>query len=382
MPTETEQLLRDRLRRVLDEVVAGPPPVTVVLRKGQAMRIGSRIAAGVAVVAVCAAGFATATGLGLLRKEPADTGPTVRHHHLPLPTLHVARLPEHARDGVIAAGSSTGKPWNDTWRIAIDRKSGRLYSVVDGGQPWTYKTLRQAGHLSGFASFYVAYHEAYSGLYGVVRSDVTKIVIRLNSGQVVDVHPVSAQGYRWVGLLFPLSLYTPKITVYAGRTELGHSFPYSWLPVTWLRPGQAGPARQSARVGAGFVPMNSRHDWSATVKAGPFGYCLSLTGREAKELDYDCLSPATVRRPGVHARTRTRPRGLARWLIGTASPGVAYVKLFVADGTTIKAPVVPVSGQDFYALAIVRGQVVTGWGAYDSTGHRLYGGVGAPRLVR
>ncbi len=271
MPTDTERLLRDQLRRVLDEAVAGPPPVTAVLRKGRAMRIGSRVAAGVAVVAVCAAGLATVTGLGLLRKGPADPGSAVRHHHLPLPTLQVTRLPERARDGVIAEGSSTGKPWNDTWRIAIDKKSGRVYGAVDGGQPWKYKTLRQAGHLSGFASFYVAYHEAYSGIYGVVRSDVTKIAVRFNSGQVVDVYPVEAHGYRMVGLLYPLGLFMSKVTVYAGTTELAHSFPESWLPVTWLRPGQAGPARQNARVGAGFVPKRSRHGWSAAVKACPSG---------------------------------------------------------------------------------------------------------------
>jgi hypothetical protein len=45
-------------------------------------------------------------------------------------------------------------------------------------------------------------------------------------------------------------------------------------------------------------------------------------------------------------------------------------------------PAVAVDGQLFYALALVRDQVVVRCGAYDPAGHKLYGGVGAPHTER
>lgn len=378
-----EELLRDRLDRLLGQVPAGPAPVDEVLRKGRRMRIGHRVLAATALV-VAGAAVAAATGLGLPRRHhSAPVAPSHPHHRQRFPVQRLFKLADQARGGVIAEGTSKGQGWNGTWRIWIDTRTGKVYDGLVGFKRWTAGSLSKSVHVDGIATYHDANIEAWGGDYAAVAPNVTKIVVTLDSGQRLTEHPVAAAGRRWVGQMTPLGLYVTTETAYSGRTELGHAVDFNGEPTTWLKPGQRGLAIQSRRVGTGTVPMHSRLRWSAVVQAGPWGYCMSLDGYQTFGLWADCITPAEAAAAGVKAVTGTyRPKGLARWLIGTAEPSVAYLKLDVADGTTIQAPTVAVDGQLFYALAIVRGQVVVSWGAYDPAGHKLYGGVGAPRIGR
>jgi hypothetical protein len=67
------------------------------------------------------------------------------------------------------------------------------------------------------------------------------------------------------------------------------------------------------------------------------------------------------------------------WLIGTARPPVAYLRLMLAHSTTLKVPVTVVSGHRFFATRI--GARVIRWGAFNAAGRELYGGSGPPDAI-
>ena len=374
-----EELLRDRLSRLLGQVPAGPIPVDAVLKRGTNMRIGHRVIAAAAVIVAGAAIAAAVAGLGHMRRHQTAPVTPITRQRQRFPVQRVFKLADHARHGVIAEGTSKGEGWNGTWRIWIDAHTGKIYDGLVGFKRWTVGSLSKSEHVGAIATFHNANIEAWTGTYAAVAPDVTRLVVTLNNGQKVTMYPVAAAGRRWVGLLTPMSVYAVSGHAYAGHTELGHMKTFGGLPVTWLGPGQTGLLVQSRRIGTGFVPMHSRQRWWAVVQAGPWGYCISLNPA-SYDLDpfYSCITPAQAASPGVKAVADTRPKERARWLIGTARPSVAYLRLDIADGTSIQVPTVAVDGQLFYALAIVRGQVVVSWGAYDPAGHRVYGGIGSP----
>lgn len=346
------------------------------------MRIGHRVFAAAAVVVAGAAVAVAVTGPGQLhRHHSAPVTPNKPHHQWRWPVQRLFKLAERAHDGVIAEGTSKGLGWQNTWRIWIDTRTDEVYAGIVGVKPWIVGSLSKSEHASGIATFHDATLEVTNGTYAAVAPDVTRIVVTLNNGQRLTLYPVAAAGRRWVGLLTVYG-YVLTGTAYAGRTELGHFVAFGGQPVTWLGPGQSGLPVQSRRIGTGFVPVHSRQRWSAVVQAGPWGYCISLNGDYSLEPADDCITPAQAAVPGVKHTEIYPPTGRARWLIGTAGPSVAYLKLDLADGTTIQVPTVAVDGQLFYALAIVRGQVVVSWGAYDLGGHKLYGGAGAPHVER
>jgi hypothetical protein len=70
------------------------------------------------------------------------------------------------------------------------------------------------------------------------------------------------------------------------------------------------------------------------------------------------------------------PAAIPRWIIGTASSSVAYLRLLQAGHVTARVPVTIVSGQRFYATRIDDGIIRRG--AYSAAGRKLYGGNGPP----
>jgi len=92
-------------------------------------------------------------------------------------------------------------------------------------------------------------------VFGIVRPEVTAIVVQMSGGREVSIRPVAAAGKRWVGLVVrPGSPEVVKAIAYPGRTELGYSVPFyggelrpGTYFLTWLRPGQPGPATRGAR---------------------------------------------------------------------------------------------------------------------------------------
>lgn len=100
--------------------------------------------------------------------------------------------------------------------------------------------------------------------------------------------------------------------------------------------------------------------------AGPWGYCVSLNVPVANGAEQNCLSVGALRDSAkviMHwGSLPTEPR----WIVGTAKPDVAYLRLTLAGGTTTRVAVSDVSGQRFYAIEIGRGPSITGWGAFNA----------------
>ncbi len=383
-----ERDLRTGIGVLLDDVRPSEAPVAAVLRKGRAVRLSRRLAlaGGSAVVAAVAVVVIAPVLWGGGRQPP------------------VARA---GRAGVIAAGSIHGHPW----RIVVDQKAGRL-CAGETGLRQSCVALRSLEHLSGLASLsgatvaeYLPHGLAGNGppvwdaLFGIVRPDVTKVVFTLtNSRQVrqlpgvsktvtwnstIGLRPVAAAGYRWVGLMFQfLGASVDKATAYSGTRELGYSVPFyggelrpGTYFVSWYAPGETGPAQESRYIATGGSGGN---DWGVYVDAGPWGYCVSLDAPVADGAQQSCWSPASLSaRPRVIMRGGS-PSAVPRWIVGTAGPSVAYLRVTLANGKSDKVPVAVFSGQGFYAMQIGPGPAIAGWGAYDAAGHRLYGGVGAP----
>ncbi len=64
-------------------------------------------------------------------------------------------------------------------------------------------------------------------------------------------------------------------------------------------------------------------------------------------------------------------------LVRLGSP-VSYLTVRLADGQTVRVPVVKVGGERLYGLVIARSQRIVSWSAFDSAGRRLDGGDGPP----
>jgi hypothetical protein len=374
-----ERDLRAGLSALLDDVQPGQPPVAAVLRKGKVMRLSRRlvVAAGVAV-AVAAAVVIPAALRGVGGQ---------------LPVSPVGKA------GVIASGRLEGQPW----RIVVDQKAGRL-CAGETGLRQSCVSLRSLERLNGpgslsLATVAVALHSAgmflglppWNALFGIVRPDVTRVVMSLSSDRSVTLRPVLMAGYRWVGLVFaPINadseIFVTKVTVYSGATELGYSVPAPvyydaiFRPgrdfVSWYRPGETGPAQRSGDIaGSG----SGSHFWDAHVDAGPWGYCVTLQAPDGNNgIPENCWSPASLRASARVIMRLGSPPAVPRWIVGTARPSVAYLLMELANGRSVKVPVAVFSGQGFYAMRIGPGPAITGWGAYNAAGRRLYGGIGPP----
>ncbi len=369
--------LRDRLSEALEQVSPSLAPVDAVLAGARRLRTTRRAIAGAGVVAVAAAAVAAAVilpGAGHRGTPPASS---------PTPTGPAGSV-------VIGSGSIDGQ----SWQVVVDQAAGRICAGVADLRR-SCVTLHGLGRVTGLASLAGTWVPVpgprqetmeppqWNAFFGPVRADVTRIVIRGSLGRSFDLRTVRAAGRRWVGVVLPSQgVGQISAVAYAGRTELGYSVPFvggalneGTYFISWLRPGQAGPAKATRYIATGGSGSSG---WSALVLAGPWGYCVSLNVPVANGAEQNCLSVGALRDSAkviMHwGSLPTEPR----WIVGTAKPDVAYLRLTLAGGTTTRVAVSDVSGQRFYAIEIGRGPSITGWGAFNAAGRRLYGGRGAP----
>ena len=345
------------------------------------MRTGYNLAISSAVAAVSLAGFAAAAQFG--HQHQPSSGQQGRHPHWK--KENIVRLGPVAKHGLFAEGIETGSGESATWKIRVDARSNQVRAQVTGGGPWYVGNLERSVNPGSIGTFYYSGIQGWPGVYGVVSKNVTRVAVTMNNHQTLNLYPVAAAGRRWIGLLMPLSARAMSFTAYSGKTELARAVSTGALPpVSWLRPGQKGPASQYTFIAKARVPSGSGHHlrWNSAVQAGPTGYCVALIVSLASRqgfLSENCMSPDTAQSAGVKEIV-SRP--FARWLLGTARPSVAYLKFDLAKGKALRAPAVLVSGQRFFGLALLPRQNVTNWAAYDKAGHRLYGGTGQPKVDR
>jgi len=319
--SEEELQLKARLDRVLGQVNAAPPPVAAVLRKGRIKRTGYHVAVSAAVIAVGLAGFAAVTQLGHMRQHEAPSTKPVRHHHASAhwPKERIVNLGPVAKNGVFAEGIVTGNLDPGTWKIWLDTRHNQIRERASSYGVYRVGKLKESVNPGSIGTFYPFSQVDWAGFYGVVSGNVTKVAVRLNDHQTVNLHPVAAAGRRWVGIITPIGVEPTAFTAYSGNTELGRALNFFSGTVTWLRPGQNGPATQTVRIGGGRLPNGTGHNSRVNlmVRAGPWGYCLPLP---LAAFPGACMSPDTARSSGVKAIVQISP--VTRVLAGTAGPSV------------------------------------------------------------
>ena len=357
--------LRERLNDELGRVEPSPAPVARVLRRAARLRRArlAGLSGGLAVV------VAAAVAAGLLAGGP-QPGPAF-----------------HARDGRAVIGH--GVIGGARWRVVADRSENKVCAGFPGLRQSCagLRPLQRPHDLGTFTGVDVV--EPHEGIYmeappvnsvfGTVRRDVTRVVVRA-VGRTFTARPVAFGGGRWIGLVLPLGGYLTRVTAYAGRTELGYLVPFSVGPMyspwtffaTWLRPGQRGP-RGASRI---IEPTGRRKNWNAELNAGSFGYCAFLDTPAGGARN--CWAPAALGGSARILLRTARPPAAPRWIVGTARPGVAYLRLRLAGGGSARVSVYDVSGQRFYAMQIAAAPRIVAWAACDAAGHRLYGGSGPP----
>jgi hypothetical protein len=298
--------------------------------------------------------------------------------------------PKPTRSGgavVVGAGTIDGRPW----RVTVDSTDAMLCAGVTGLQR-SCTGLGGLAHVSGPASLSGAAvavpgsftsfgPPTWNSVFGTVGRNVTRVSVQLLHGATVSLTPVAAAGYRWIGLVLPLSAWIDTVIAYSDSGELAYSVPAhggllrpGTYFVTWLRPGQVGPRQAERYLATGG---SGGSGWDALVAAGPWGYCVSM-GIPVSAPQENCLAAGLVA-SGVKVLMRWgSPPAVPRWFIGTAKPDVAFLRLTLASGGSIRISVAEVSGQKFYAMEVGAGQAIVRWGAFSGAGRWLYGGSGAP----
>ena len=240
MSTTDEQELRERLHGALEAVPPVSPPAAAILGRGQRIRRRRRISAGAALAAVIALG---ATLPGVMR--PAPAGPAAA------PAYHVTvNPPRPGVRGLIGSGTINGKPW----RVSLTG-SGRNITVSGPGLAYAAiapGTPPKGGDPVSFSGV----TGQLAALFGSLRADVTVVTMRLASGTLLTLHPVTYQGARWVAVALPLRMRVTNVIAYGRDGELAHAVPFHGASagnevVGWLRPGQPGRRRAAVTIASG-----------------------------------------------------------------------------------------------------------------------------------
>ena len=346
------------------------------------MRIGYNLAISTAVAAVSLAGFAAAAQFGHLHQHHAVTGKPGR------PSTHwkketIVRLGPVAKRGLVAEGIETGDNRTATWKIRVLPRHNMVTGQLTGSGVWYIGNLKKSVNPGAIGTFYNAATNGWPGVYGVVSNDVTRVAVTVGKHQTLNLYPVAAAGRRWVALLTPPGSARPTtFTAYSGKTELAHGINSAVGPVTWLLPGQHGLAKQARSLGGGKISARSGQEltWSLEAQAGPWGYDLMLNSQLGHNvfIGIYSMSPDTAKSAGVKQIANAGSPRLARWVLGTAKPSVAYLKFDLAGRKALRASAVLLEGQRFFGLPLAHGPKVTSWAAYDKAGHKLYGGTGLP----
>jgi hypothetical protein len=358
--------LRGQLTAVLEDVTPPAAPTAAVKRKGKAMRnrrrIGVAASLGVAVVAA-------ALVPGLLRQSKAPVPVPTQHKN---PKVTVRAVGRGASRGLIAQGAIDGKPW----RITLSWQGKNLCVNTSGNLPRNGCTLP-----GDYAAAWPATLDGTGGsteaLYGIVAGKVRRVTIALSDGVVLNLHPVRFAGRPWIGLELPAKLAVTRVAAFSNRGELAYAIPYTQigggLPSVenWLRPGEPAPRKFVRLIGSG---VSAGKRWSVTIHAGPWGQCAVIALPGGSE-GPNCWPP--TRQAGLITGTGD-PTVLPWWVVAAARPQVSYLTLSMTDGTTRRVPTVQVGSLRLYAIVITRGPLIARWAAYDASGHRLYGGQGAP----
>ena len=211
---------------------------------------------------------------------------------------------------------------------------------------------------------------------GQVRSDVSYLALNQPGGGVIYMNATRWHGHRWVGVVIPGSQQLRSVVAYSGRAEVAYAVPFLDNTVdVWLRPGQHGLARQTARIAAGV--LNGKR-WLFEGYAGPWGVCFRTSVGNGSCLDA--------------YGSRLRPGHVIEWLgcgglngadsefwNGQAASDVSYLRFRLSDGSVQRVVPVSLAGYRYFALAFDGHRHLTGWTAYGASGQVLGSGSVSPK---
>ena len=320
MSTDNEREIRDRLGAALGTITPPSPPVDAVLRQGRTIR--TRAGAGVA------AGLAAVVGLGV-----ALPG-LVAHVHAAPPVQPSYRVTVNP----VRGHAEQADLLRDDQRpaVAVRRAAGTTaQSSQNGpglasrrhGRPrpgWPAGLVRRVGSDSGADAQLLIAGRVRRGrqLPGPER---TRRADHRTSPRFAGMDSAgSASCSR-------CSLRLRSVVAYSDRGELAYAVPFTDNTINvWLKPGQRGLARQTARIAAGVLDGKR---WSFEGYAGPWGICLRTSAGNG-----DAAWRRTARGSGraiSSAGWAAAPRGAGSQVWnGQAAPDVSYLKFRLSDGSS------------------------------------------------
>lgn len=401
MSIGSESELRERLVAAALRYEPGPVRYDALLRQGRAIAVRRRVTAGVAVLLVAAVSVVTPLALRTAAGQPSPyTGS--RYHVTVYPARQAqALLPgasHSARPRLIAYGVINGQRWRLTLSVTANSPvagpvtiSGTGGYSSDYGEEFTQpRRATRSGPPAAMDEGSGTFPTFYAG---TVRSDVTRLAVRLTNGQVLSITPVAiftARYERYFGFAVPDFSSVTEIIAYAGQRKVGLTYPfnrYSFMYVHWINPGQPVPSQvnyliRSSGRGAGR--------WSAWVYAGPWGACqvifLRTTGYA--ECPLTPVGRDTVARIlDLHISRigRTVRTIVPAILMAQTARSVSYLVLTRADGTDFRVTTVTAGTSKYCAFLTYRselgahdGSTVVRWTAYSPSGREL--GTGPVRV--
>jgi hypothetical protein len=324
-------------------------------------RWGAAVALGLAV----AAGLAVAVPAAL--RSPGPQVPPASVHRAY--SVTVSPPGKGARPGVIATGSADGL----RWQAAV---SGSGSSAgVRFGVNFPLMPVPAVANPAGLAAVGDGRRNGDIAHIGAVAAQVRDLTLSLANGSVIVLHPEAWRGQRYVAFVLPVGLGVTELAANGSGGMLSYAVPFSYGGQAtfniWLRPGQPSLARSTARLGSGVA---GGQRWSAEAHAGPWGICVVIA-TPPSGWTTGCSQVSTPQ-----ATTDLRQAfmfGSGPADVGQARSDVAYFRLALSDGSSVRVPVVRVDGTSYFAVANSAKRVVS-WIAYGASGTVLGSGSGNP----
>jgi hypothetical protein len=372
---DDERDLHERLDAAFGAIGPRPAPVDGAVRRGKAIRVWRRGAVAAGVAAVVAIGILVVPSL---LHRPAAPGPAAPAGSVAPTsvaptsvapagpyTVTVQAPGPNSAPGVIALGTINGQGWQF---IAAKPGSapgrGAQFFTTLGPAFAGQATTQVGAALAVYGAAPVSFVELTCGpvqvQYGAVQADVTHVVVRLDNGTTLILHPVAVYGVRAVALAIPVGAGIAQVTAYSRHGEIATAIPFNDPSGTadfgaWLKPGQRGLARASGRIGSGTFHGSA---WSATAYLGPWGICFQFPAGMA------CV-PSGMSVDSAAAELTSGELSVAA---GGAPASAAWVIVNQPDGTRTKVFPVTVGGQKLFAFLVRTGPKGLSWTDYDSSG--------------